>query len=175
MINIFSFNSIYKYRNLNNKTLQFSCRLTKNWIILSSVLNSGPIFPTRQKIWRKREVNMTWETINQYFVIILLFGDYFNCHIVTITVTLEWKSSSCLPWKYKSFTLFCIQIFKKDFLIQNILLPLLFRLNLILLRNSNFKWKQRMNHTLLYYYEILLTLLDKGFMKASKLFLCLLV
>ena len=90
-----------------------SCRLTKNWIILSSVLNSGPIFPTRQKIWRKREVNMTWETINQYFVIILLFGDYFNCHIVTITVTLEWKLSSCLPWKYKSFTLYCIQIFKE--------------------------------------------------------------
>ena len=68
-----------------------SCQLTKNWIITSAILNSVPIFPTRQKIWRKKEVNMTWETINQYFVIIVHFQRLLQRHIVTITVTLEWK------------------------------------------------------------------------------------
>ena len=76
-----------------------------NWreieLLCQQFLNSASIFPTRKKYEEKRDVNMTWETINQYFVIILLLQRLLQRHIVTITMTLEWKLSSYIQWTDK--------------------------------------------------------------------------
>ena len=64
------------------------------WILLQ-------YFPQERKYEEKRDVNMTWETINQYFVIILLLQRLLQRHIVTITMTLEWKLSSYIQWTDK--------------------------------------------------------------------------